>query len=266
MSDASRTRQPAPPFRRAEVVAVTAVTSRLTRVTLRGEELVGIPMPEPAGSVRLLLPERDSEAEHGPGGLEIPTWASNNFVYADGRRPTLRTLTPVDTDPDRGELALAIVRHGAGRAAAWAEQVRPGAAVAISGPARGYVPSRDAGRFLIGGDETAIPALIQLAAAIPAGIPAEVLVEVPDPDARTPITDREGIDVVWIDGATVPGAALADAFTARTVGPDTHVWAGGEAAAMQRIRRHLYETLGVDRARATARGYWKHGRSASTAP
>jgi NADPH-dependent ferric siderophore reductase len=32
---------------------------------------------------------------------------------------------------------------------------------------------------------------------------------------------------------------------------------------MQRIRRHLYETLGVERARATARGYWKHGRSAS---
>ena len=52
----ARVRQPAPPFRRATVVAVTAVTPRLTRVTLRGEELVGFPMPEPAGSVRLLLP------------------------------------------------------------------------------------------------------------------------------------------------------------------------------------------------------------------
>jgi NADPH-dependent ferric siderophore reductase len=233
------------------------VTPRLTRVTLRGEELVGFPMPEPAGSVRLLLPE--------PDGLVIPTWARNNFVFADGSRPTLRTLTPVGTDPDRGELAVEIVRHGAGRASDWAEHVRPGDAGAISGPARGYVPSPDATRFLFGGDETAIPALVQLAAAVPAGIPADVLVEVPDHAARRPVTERGEVTVHWIDGSgTVPGAALADAFTAREVAAGTHVWAGGEAAAMQRIRRHLYETLAVERTRATARGYWKHGRSAST--
>lgn len=256
-SDAARVRQPAPPFRRASVTAITELTPRLTRVTLQGDELVGIPMPEPAGSVRLLLAR--------PSGLEIPTWASNNFVFADGTRPTLRTLTPVGTDPERGVLSVDVVRHGDGRASAWAAAARPGDPSAISGPARGYVPPADAGRFLFGGDETAIPALIQLAAAVPAGIPAEVLVEVPDAAARTPITDRADIDVRWIDGsATAPGAALADAFTGRAVDADTHVWAGGEAAAMQRIRRHLYETLGVERARATARGYWKHGRSAGS--
>ena len=254
---APRVRQPAPPFRRATVVAVTAVTPRLTRVTLRGEELVGIPMPEPAGSVRLLLPE--------PDGLVIPTWAANNFVFADGRRPTLRTLTPVGTDPDRGELAVEIVRHGAGRAADWAEHARPGDPSAVSGPARGYVPSADAARFLLGGDETALPALVQLAAAVPPDVPAEILAEVPDPAARLPITDRPGITVTWLDGsAGVPGTALADAFSERRVDAHTHVWAGGEAAAMQRIRRHLYEALGVERSRATARGYWKHGRSASS--
>jgi NADPH-dependent ferric siderophore reductase len=226
-------------------------------VTLRGEELVGFPPPEPAGSVRLLLPE--------PDGLVMPTWVGNNFAFADGRRPTLRTLTPVGTDPARGELAVEIVRHGAGRASAWAGGVRPGDPAAISGPARGYVPAAAAGRFLFGGDETALPALVQLAAAVPAGVPAEILAEVPDPAARFTLTDRDGISVRWIDGSVgVPGAALADAFTQRPVAGDTHVWAGGEAAAMQRIRRHLYETLGVERARATARGYWKHGRSAST--
>ena len=49
-----------------------------------------------------------------PDGLEIPTWASNNFVFADGTRPTLRTLTPVGTDPDSGVLSVDVVRHGAG--------------------------------------------------------------------------------------------------------------------------------------------------------
>jgi len=257
VSSEARVRQPAPPFRRATVVDVVAVTPRLTRVTLRGEELVDIPMPEPAGSVRLLLPEAN--------GLVIPTWAGNNFVFDDGRRPTLRTLTPVGTDPARGELGVEVVRHGAGRASDWAEHARPGDPSAISGPARGYVPTADAARFLFGGDETALPALVQLAAAVPPGIPAEVLAEVPDPSARFPLTDRSDITVTWIDGSPgAPGVALADAFAARPVGADTHVWAGGEAAAMQRIRRHLYETLGVDRARATARGYWKYGRSASS--
>jgi NADPH-dependent ferric siderophore reductase len=38
------------------------------------------------------------------------------------------------------------------------------------------------------------------------------------------------------------------------------VWVAGEAAAMQRIRRHLFEDRGLSRAQASVRGYWKHGR------
>jgi NADPH-dependent ferric siderophore reductase len=251
---ATRTRRPAPPFRRATVVGTDVVTSRITRVTLEGEELVGFPEPEPAGSVRLLLPDHH--------GLELPTWAANNFVYADGTRPTLRTLTPVDTDPRLGRLALEVVQHAGGRAATWAAAARPGDLAAISGPARGYLPPGDATRFLLGGDETAIPALVQLAAAVPDGVPTEVVVEVPEPAAERLLTRRPSVAVRWLVGGAVPGAALAAEFEQRTVDTGTHVWAGGEAAAMQRIRRHLYETLGIERARATARGYWKHGRDA----
>ena len=40
----------------------------------------------------------------------------------------------------------------------------------------------------------------------------------------------------------------------------TRVWVAGEAAAVQRIRRHLFEERGLSRAQATVRGYWKHGR------
>jgi NADPH-dependent ferric siderophore reductase len=39
------------------------------------------------------------------------------------------------------------------------------------------------------------------------------------------------------------------------------VWAAGEAAAVQRIRRHLFQDRQLPRAQATVRGYWKHGRS-----
>ncbi|MGH9136793.1 MAG: SIP domain-containing protein, partial [Acidimicrobiales bacterium] len=43
--------------------------------------------------------------------------------------------------------------------------------------------------------------------------------------------------------------------------PGARVWAAGEAAAMQRIRRHLFEERGRSRRDATVRGYWKHGRA-----
>ena len=45
------------------------------------------------------------------------------------------------------------------------------------------------------------------------------------------------------------------------IGDDTRVWAAGEAAAMQRIRRHLFEARDVPRPRTTIRGYWKFGRA-----
>jgi len=35
----------------------------------------------------------------------------------------------------------------------------------------------------------------------------------------------------------------------------------GEAAAVQRIRRHLFTERGVTRSHAAVRGYWKHGRT-----
>jgi NADPH-dependent ferric siderophore reductase len=30
---------------------------------------------------------------------------------------------------------------------------------------------------------------------------------------------------------------------------------------VQRVRRHLFQERGLPRARASVRGYWKHGRS-----
>jgi NADPH-dependent ferric siderophore reductase len=42
------------------------------------------------------------------------------------------------------------------------------------------------------------------------------------------------------------------------------VWAAGEAAAVQRIRRHLFEERSMARAHTTVRGYWKHGRAGDT--
>ena len=60
-----------------------------------------------------------------------------------------------------------------------------------------------------------------------------------------------------------PGDALVAAVRAAELPSGGRVWVAGEAAAVQRVRRYLFEERGVPRRDATVRGYWKHGRAAS---
>ncbi len=224
----------------------------MMRVTLAGDELEGFPPPEPAASVRLLLPTAD--------GLVIPEWTGNVFVLPDGRRATIRTFTPRRFDPDRLELDLDIVLHGSGAASTWAEGARPGDEVAISGPGRGYAIDPDAEAFHLLGDETAIPAISQLLEHLPE-VPIRVDVEVAEPDVRLAlgrdVDERRHV----LPSGSAPGSTLVDALRDAELPAGVRIWAAGEAAAMQRLRRHCFEERGLPRASATIRGYWKAGRT-----
>jgi NADPH-dependent ferric siderophore reductase len=251
-----RARREPPRYRRVAVRRVEHVSPRLVRVTLTGGELDGFGFDEPAASVRLLIPTP------GTDELVMPSWNGNEFLLPDGSRPTIRTLTPVRADPDSCELEVDIVVHEGGTASGWAAGAAPGAPAAVSGPGRGYDVDPDADAFLLAGDETAIPAIRQVLEAVPATTPVHVAIEIARPDARLDLPDHPAADVRWCDltpGAD-PGDALLDAVRHTEVLPGTKVWAAGEAAAMQRIRRHLFDERGLTRADATIRGYWKRGR------
>jgi len=253
-----RARREPPRFRLVAVRRVVHMTPRMVRVTLTGYELEGLTVEHPAASVRLLLPS--------PGAQElvIPSWHGNEFLLPDGRRPAMRTFTPRLVDSEPLELAVEIVIHDDGAASEWAEAAEAGEPAAISGPGRGYAIDRDAQAFLLAGDETAIPAISQLLEALPADRPVQVYIEVAHPDARLPLPAHPRATVEWCD--LPPGATRGDALVAAVYGadlaPGTRVWAAGEAAAVQRIRRQLFVDRGLPRAHATVRGYWKHGRSA----
>jgi len=252
-----RVRREPPPFRVASVRRVERLTPRMLRVTLAGPELEGFTVTEPAASVRLLLPPP------GADELTLPTWNGNEFLLADGRRPTIRTFTPRRADPQAGELDVDIVVHGGGAASGWAEAATPGSPAAVSGPGRGYAIDAAAPAFLLAGDETAIPAMSQLLEALPADRPVRVLAELAAPDARLPLPDHPGATVEWCDlppGAP-PGDALVTAIRADALDAGTRVWAAGEAAAVQRIRGLLFQDRGLPRSQASVRGYWKHGRA-----
>jgi NADPH-dependent ferric siderophore reductase len=245
-------RRPPPEFRVLQVRRVEPRTPSLVRVSLGGPELAGFAPGLPAASVRLLLPQPS-------GALVMPTWNGNEFLFDDGTRPPIRTLTPLRHDAATNELDVEIVRHGAGPLSEWVDRAGPGACVALSGPGRGYLIDPHAPAFLIAGDECALPAITTLIPELPPAAIVHVVVEVADPMARLELPPHTRLTEQWCTAANgaPSGDALHAALTVAAIEADTRVWVAGEAAAMQRIRKYLFEVRSVPRDHAVVRGYWK---------
>lgn len=258
---ASRTRREPPPLRRCSVRSILPRGERLARVTLEGDELDGLDPGLPAASVRMLLPRTPD------GPLELPSWNGNEFRHSDDTRPTIRTLTPlqVAVDEHGTSLVVEIVRHDHGALAEWLQRAGPGSPVAISGTGRGYAIDPTTTDYLLVGDESAIPAISTLLAALPDTAQADVVVEIASPAARVGLPPHDGSSVRFVElGAdAAPGSAMLAAMRASTPDETTAIWVAGEAAGVQRIRAYLFDELGIGRSQATVRGYWKQGRSES---
>lgn len=259
MSSDSRlpTRREPPTFRRCAVVGTVARSSSMVRVTLAGEELVGLERGEPGSSVRLLLPRDD-------GSFELPTWHGNEFLWSDGVRARIRTLTPlaVRDDGRSAELDVDVVLHDDAPLTRWAVAAVSGGPAAVSGTGSGYEIDPEVTSYVFFGDESAVPAICTILAELPASATAVVHLERRAAAEPVELPEHAGASVSWSvlpDGAT-PGDTLVAA--ARDVAPDvgTRVWAAGEAAAVQRIRKLMFDERGVPRSHATIRGYWKAGR------
>lgn len=228
------------------------------RLTLTGHELEGFDIGLPASSARVLVPR-------GSGEVVLPVWNGNEFLYDDGTRPAIRTVTPLRFDATTRELDVEVVLHGHGPLSAWAGAARPGDRAAVAGTGRGYDIDPTAAAFVIAGDESALPAITLLLDALPAAADVRVILELSADDGRVDLPARHRTTVQWctLAAGARPGDALVAAVMAAAIDPDVHVWAAAEAAAVHRIRRHLFEERGLPRAHAVIRGYWKYGRESS---
>jgi NADPH-dependent ferric siderophore reductase len=206
--------------------------------------------------VRLLLPPASTHE------LVIPSWNGNGFTLPDGRRPAIRTFTPRRVDPVALELDVEIVTHGAGVATEWAQAVarQPGGGLR---PGPWLHHRREAPAFVLAGDETAIPAICRLLEALPTEPPVQVHIEVATlrPGSRCPTVRTRRSSGKPCQLAHLPATRSSPPSVGRTSPPGTRVWVAGEAAAMQRIRRHQFDDRGLPRAQASVPGYWKHGRN-----
>ena len=253
----SARREP-PRFRSVVVRSVEQRSPRMQRIVLGGPELEGFEVAEPAASVRLLLPPPGEDA------IVLPEWDGNQFKLPSGKRAPIRTFTPRHVDTERLQLTLDIVVHGGGVASEWARSAEPGTEAAISGPGRGYEIDAAASTFLLAGDETAIPAISQLLERLPPETAVQVHIEILDRRARLQLPSHPKAEVAWheLPRGSRAGDALVAAVEALDENPDA-AWVAGEAASVQRIRKHLFDARGMARSAATVRGYWKMGRSAT---
>lgn len=245
------------PLQRITVVERVERTRRMLRLTFVGGGLHEM-VAEPAASVRVLVPTP------GTDELVVPEWNGNEFLLDDGTRPAIRTFTPLVSAMGEDHLDIDIVRHPGGAVSDWAERAKPGSEAAISGPGSGYEFPEGADTLLVFGDETAIPAITQLVEHAPETLALRVVIEIVTDEARVEMPTSDDAVVIWTvtrSGAT-PGVELVERALSLAELPDgSDVFAAGEASAMQAIRKHLFNELGVDRRRATIRGYWKPARS-----
>ena len=253
-----RIRREPPRFRRVGVRSKRLLSERMLRIVLGGDELDGFAIESPASSVRLLLPAPGADA------LEMPTWTGNQFELATGERAPIRTFTPRAFDAERRELTLDVVLHEHGAATDWARRTETGDEAAISGPGRSETLDPDARSFLLAGDDSAIPAVAQLLEWIGDDRTIDVHIEIAHPDARFELPDHPRATITWHDAAAgaTPGSSIVEVVRHLDELPDA-VWVAGEAAAVQRLRTHLFDERGRTRKSVTARGYWKLGRSAT---
>ncbi|GAA3699635.1 siderophore-interacting protein [Zhihengliuella alba] len=259
MSDARPARGPKPQVV-LEVLRSERIGGHMVRLTLGGEGFAAFQDKEATDKyVKLLFADPEL-------GL-TPPYNLEELAKAlpPERMPVRRTYTVHDVDHDAQTLQIDFVVHGdQGLAGPWAERAQPGDVVCFAGPGGMYLPDPAADWHLIGGDESALPAISATLAALPADARGLVWVEVVDAADEVPLQAPEGVEVRWVHrgGPFAPestrlAAAIQD-------GPwldgDVQVFVHGEREMIKAVRRYLTDVRGVPRTRMSLSPYWAYGR------
>jgi NADPH-dependent ferric siderophore reductase len=276
-------RRPPLPHSVIEVLRCRRVTPRMQRITFGGPDVARFAPVAPDQHVKLFFPRR-------PGGpIDIPVmpddgdvtrWYSAYLQMPDDERPWMRSYTIRAHDPDRAQIDIDFVLHGAddgsgdghaGPASAWAATAAPGERLGMLGPQVSYLrkPGEHTWKLIVG-DETALPAIGALLESLGAQERALVFVEVQDAAEEQRLVSPGQVDLHWLHrGALAPGAstALVDAVRAADfpAGP-VFAWIAGEASGVRALRRHLVGERGLERRAVAFTGYWRLHRTQDDAP
>ncbi|MFT4150001.1 MAG: siderophore-interacting protein [Paracoccaceae bacterium] len=236
----------------ARVERVESLSPAFRRIWLAGPDLARL--MRGGLHFRLLL---------GPEGAAWPDLDDRGLTRWPGGQQAWHR--PVYTIRDiRGEgrdtrIALDVFLHDGGRVSLWSERLTPGDEVALMGPSGGDIPAGPGGLapwFGLFGDETALPAIARILAALPTDARGCAVVLVPSPADAQVLAHPPGIRLDWLFRGADGDQALLTALRARTL-PQTGCFvffaAGGQETAA--ARRHL-DAAGLGKADYWAQAYW----------
>jgi NADPH-dependent ferric siderophore reductase len=255
--DLAQDTQPAQ-FREMTVVRVSDLTPHMRCVRFAGADL-GRFGKFGGMHVRVLFPTVAVPNPAWPilGANGLPLWPSED------RRPAARVYTIRSLDVDAGHMDVDFLVHeGDSVGSAWALQARPGHRVGIMGPVGR--PVRQAGWYVIGADETGLPAVSRMLETLPAATRGIAFIEVADRSERQPIDNVTEIELNWLEREG--RAAGADERLARQVMSvewpregATFGWFAAEATPAKIVRDHWRGAMGLGRDQTLAAAYWRRG-------
>lgn len=289
-------------FFMTEVRRVERLSPSFLRVTFTGDDLDRFADNGFDQRFKLIPPMPGGELDHFPTGDD---WYAAWRALPDALRNPIRTYTVRAVRRESREVDVDMVLHGvSGPASRWAVQAGPGSRACLLGPDAGhdgghggidFHPPARTESLLLGGDETAVPAISSILSCLPADATGEALLEVPAAADVLDLNAPAGVRVTWLprDGAPhgdrlIPAvrratrrllgdhpAAVATDLEDVDVDRDVlwevpepvtdasrfYAWLAGEAAVIKTLRRHLVAECGVDRRSVAFMGYWRRGRA-----
>jgi len=232
----------------------------MRRVTFRGDNLNRF--VELGGMhVRALLP-----TPQVPGPV-WPVAGPNGLVaWPDlDKKPTVRVYTIRTLDVAGGTFEMDFLRHGAGYpGSGWAERAGKGDRIGLLGPVGRPVPRAD--WYVLGSDETGLPAISRMLETLPPVTRGLAFIEVADAAEEQPIANRTGIEIRWIHRNGIAAGQdrrLVDAIRA-VAWPrqgSRFGWFAAEAALAQEVREFWRIEQGLGRTETLAAAYWRIGSS-----
>lgn len=255
--DLAGLKQP-PQLRIMHVLSIADVTPRMRRIRLAGEDLARFAELDGL-HVRLMFPTPQNPDPQwptlGPSGL---------LVWHEERRPESRIYTTRAFDVAAGWLDIDFVLHGddEGVGGRWAAHAAPGDLLGVIGPLG--QPIRKADWYLLGCDETGLPAMSRILEALPPTARGFAFAEVQDKGEEQALSYAADIPLVWLHrDALHPGESplLGDAVTA-VDWPEGGVpfgWLAAETSVAKRVRDYWREVRGKSGRAALSASYWRLG-------
>ncbi|MFT6510864.1 MAG: NADPH-dependent ferric siderophore reductase [Parvibaculaceae bacterium] len=222
------------------------------RITLGGEDLQYL--SEEGLHFRLFSPKNRTRAPVWP---RIQTDGTTTWPQGEDELSNrVFTIRYISAD----EMTFDLITHPKGQAIDWINAVKPGDEVLVTGPGGGYFPPSDKW-LLMGGDETALPALARILENLPATATGHVIIETAGHQSRQPIKHPANVKLEWVDKDTAPQNALLDRLCAITPPQNTptYGWFAGEFAQAQAMRKHFKSFL--DKKQQLSVAYWTRNAS-----